>query len=119
MPESTQTQWGKIFYIQRVIKEKEREESSTSGRSEEEEGEGKSPRDVADLTELRNFSPTLDKSMPWPWDNKRGSKKKSLELSNPPPPSLRSPPLNRNGLPKTEPNGNRLGCISFQIIAST
>ena len=38
--------------------------SSTSGRSEKEEEEGRSPRDLADLTELRNFSPTLEKSMP-------------------------------------------------------
>lgn len=100
----------------RGIKRRERVES-TSGRSEEEE-EGKSPSDVADFTELRNFSPTLDKSMPSPWDNKRGSKKKTLELSKPPAPtSLRSPPLKRKGLPKTEPKGKRLGCISFQIIA--
>jgi|APAra0007618407_1042631.scaffolds.fasta_scaffold17588_2 hypothetical protein len=88
----------------------------TSGRSEI-EGEGKRPREVADLTELRNFSPTLDKSMtPVPWDNKKGSKKKTLELSKaaPEPSSFRSPPpLKRNGLPKTEPNGKkRLGCIS-------
>lgn len=48
--------------------------TTTSGRSEKEE-EGRSPSDLADLTELRNFSPTLEKSMvppPWPWDdNKR------------------------------------------------
>lgn len=72
-------------------------DSFTSGRSE---GEGRSPRDLADLTELRIFSPTLDKSMPPPWKIKKGSKKKTRELSNPS--SLKSSkPLlfNINGFP--------------------
>ncbi|KAF4360632.1 hypothetical protein G4B88_015784 [Cannabis sativa] len=51
---------------------------------------------------------TLDKSIPPSCDNKKGTKKKTLELSKP---SLKSP-LNRKGLPKTVPKGNKLGCIS-------
>lgn len=82
----------------------------TSGRSE---AEGRRPSDLADLTELKIFSPTLDKSMPSPppWNNRNGSRKKNLEPSNP---SLKSP-LNRNGFPKALPKGNRLGCISTGI----
>lgn len=80
-------------------------EELTSGRSEV---EGSRPRERADLTELRIFSPTFEKSIPPPWDSKSGSKKKTREVSNPP--SLKSP-LNRNGLPRTPPKGNRVGCI--------
>ena len=78
----------------------------TSGRSEV---EGRRPSDLADLTELKIFSPTLDKSIPPPWDNKNGTKKKTLELSKP---SLLKSPLNKKGFPKTVPNGNKFGCIS-------
>lgn len=79
--------------------------SITSGRSE---AEGRRPSDLADLTELRIFSPTLDKSISPPWNNKKGTKNKTPGLSKP---SLKSP-LNKNGFPKTLPKGNRFCCIS-------
>lgn len=82
----------------------------TSGRSAV---EGKSPSDLAERTELRIFSPTLDKSIPPPWNNKKGTKTKKLGLWKPPS-SVKSP-FNKKGFPKTVPNGNWFGCISAQI----
>lgn len=81
---------------------------TTSGRSEV---VGRSPSDLADLTELKIFSPTLDKSIPPPCSNKKGTKKRNLEVSNP---SLKSP-SNAKGFPRALPNGNRFGCISHQV----
>lgn len=51
-------------------------EAITSGRSEV---GGRSPRDLADRTELRIFSPTLDKSIPPPRNQKAETMKKILE----------------------------------------
>lgn len=90
-------------------------DSFTSGRSE---AGGSKPSDLADLTELKIFSPTLDKSIAPPCESKKnGSKKKTLELSIPPPPTPTPPPSLKsaskmNGFPSTLPNGNKFGCIS-------
>lgn len=69
------------------------------------------PSDLADLTELKIFSPNLDKSISLLCNNKKGTRNKTLELSNP---SLRSP-LNKNGFTKALPKGNKFGCISNGI----
>jgi hypothetical protein len=84
---------------------------------------GKRPRDLAERTELKIFSPTFDKSIPPlspppppppppPCNNKKGTKKNNLELSNPKrTPSSPKSAFNKNGFPNTLPNGNRFGCI--------
>lgn len=88
----------------------------TSGRSEL---EGRKPRDLADLTELRNFSPTFEKSIPPPspstfpmdpsGDKRSEPKNKNLEISKPSGVRLRLEWFKASGM---RANGV-LGCIEI------
>lgn len=88
---------------------KEDEVIITSGRSEV---EGRRPRDRAERTELRIFSPTLDKSMPPPppWKKINEVNNKTLVPSKPPSPLKR--PLDANGLSAS--GGDEFDCISIR-----
>ena len=72
-------------------------EAITSGRSEV---GGRSPRDLADRTELRIFSPTLDKSIPPPRNQNTETMKKILE--------------NLETLAQIAIAGGRVSCISIE-----
>lgn len=79
----------------------------TSGRSD---GAERMPSDRADRTELRIFSPTLDKSIPPPWNRKSEAKNKTL---GPPKPSLLKSSLKEKGFNTGRDNDDEsAGCIS-------
>lgn len=82
----------------------------TSGRSEV---GGRRPRDRAERTEVRIFSPTLDKSMPPPpppWKKINEVNSKALVPSKPPSP-LKTP-VDENGLSAS--GGGQFDCISIR-----